>query len=61
MFEKMVAQSYENGKVMNMASFLEIDEVIDPKDTRRWMLHGVRSVPPAQARSGKKRPCVDTW
>ncbi|HJV52207.1 MAG TPA: carboxyl transferase domain-containing protein [Noviherbaspirillum sp.] len=60
-FEKMVAASYEQGKAINMASFLEIDDVIDPLDTRRWVLRGLRSVPPAGARTGKKRPCIDTW
>jgi acetyl-CoA carboxylase carboxyltransferase component len=61
MFEKMVAQSYEQGKAINMASFLEIDDVIDPGESRRWLLRGLRSCPPAAARAGKKRPCIDTW
>ncbi|MGE5649935.1 MAG: carboxyl transferase domain-containing protein [Bacillota bacterium] len=60
-FEKMVAASYEQGKAINMASFLEIDDVIDPLDTRRWVLRGLRSAPPAAPRSGKKRPFIDTW
>ncbi|HYD93907.1 MAG TPA: carboxyl transferase domain-containing protein [Noviherbaspirillum sp.] len=61
LFEKMVAQSYEQGKAINMASFLEIDDVIDPLATRQWVLRGLRSAPPAPARDGKKRPCIDTW
>jgi acetyl/propionyl-CoA carboxylase alpha subunit len=61
MFEKMVAQSYEQGKAINMASFLEIDDVIDPKESRRWLLRGLRSCPPPAARAGKKRPFIDTW
>ncbi len=42
-FQKMVARSYENGKAINMASFLEIDAVIDPAETRRWILGGLES------------------
>ena len=52
---------YERGKALNAASLFEIDDVIDPADTRRWMLAGLRSVPPAPPRTGKKRPYIDTW
>jgi acetyl/propionyl-CoA carboxylase alpha subunit/acetyl-CoA carboxylase carboxyltransferase component len=61
LFDQMVADSYQYGKAINMASFLEIDDVIDPMASREWVLRGLRSVPPAATRSGKKRPCVDTW
>jgi acetyl/propionyl-CoA carboxylase alpha subunit/acetyl-CoA carboxylase carboxyltransferase component len=64
-FEKMVAQSYEHGKAINMASFLEIDDVIDPEQTRHWILRGLRSIPattkPDGKPGGKKRPFIDTW
>jgi len=61
LFEKIVASAYEQGKAINMASFLEIDAVIDPVDSRSWILRGLDSVPPRPARTGKKRPCIDTW
>ncbi|MBX2796321.1 MAG: hypothetical protein KTR31_01590 [Myxococcales bacterium] len=35
LFESLVAQLYERGKATETASFLEIDAVIDPADTRR--------------------------
>jgi acetyl/propionyl-CoA carboxylase alpha subunit len=60
-FQKMVAAAYEQGKAINMASFLEIDDVIDPAESRQWIMRGLRSMPPAPPRSGKKRPCVDAW
>jgi acetyl-CoA carboxylase carboxyltransferase component len=60
-FEKMVAQSYEHGKAINMASYLEIDDVIDPMETRRWIMRGIRSAPPPAPRNGKKRSFIDTW
>jgi acetyl-CoA carboxylase carboxyltransferase component len=60
-FEQMVAASYERGKAVNTASHFEIDDVIDPADSRRWITSALRSVPPVPPRAGKKRPSVDTW
>jgi acetyl-CoA carboxylase carboxyltransferase component len=60
-FKMMVAKFYEGGKAINIASVLEIDQVIDPVDTRHWITSGLRSAPQAPHRSGRKRPCVDTW
>jgi acetyl/propionyl-CoA carboxylase alpha subunit/acetyl-CoA carboxylase carboxyltransferase component len=61
LYEEMVARAYENGKATNTASYFEVDEVIDPKDTRHWIMTALKSVPPVQPRKGKKRPWVDTW
>jgi acetyl/propionyl-CoA carboxylase alpha subunit len=61
MFDRMVAESYQRGKAINMASVLEIDAVIDPLESRQWILRGLRSAPAALARNGKKRTFVDTW
>ncbi len=60
-FEEMVADMYERGKAVNNATFFEFDDVIDPADTRRWLMAGLLSAPTPQPRAGKKRPCVDTW
>ena len=38
MFEKMVEKLYERGKAVNMAAHFEIDAVIDPVESRRWIL-----------------------
>lgn len=61
LFDKMVAAAYRNGKGLNMASFLEIDDVIDPAETRRWLLRGLATTPKPAKRLGKKRPLIDTW
>ncbi len=61
LFESMVARAYEHGKGLNMATHFEIDDVIDPAESRRWVLNALRSAPPAAPRTHKKRPCVDTW
>ena len=44
LFDKMVAELYERGKGINMASQLEIDDVIDPMESRKWIVRGLKSV-----------------
>jgi acetyl-CoA carboxylase carboxyltransferase component len=61
LFDKLVGKAYEQGKALNMASFLEIDAVIDPQETRSWLLRGLAATPPVAPRQGKKRPFVDSW
>ncbi|MGE0825370.1 MAG: carboxyl transferase domain-containing protein [Candidatus Binatia bacterium] len=61
LFDQMVAKAYAHGKGLNVASYFEIDDVIDPLDTRQWIMSGLRSVPPPVPSAGKKRPCIDTW
>ncbi|MFF7976242.1 carboxyl transferase domain-containing protein, partial [Streptomyces sp. NPDC007905] len=36
-FARMVAAAYEHGKALNVASAFEIDDVIDPAESRRWI------------------------
>ena len=60
-FEAMVARAYEIGKAVNMASHFEIDDVIDPAESRARILTALRAAPPPPARTSKKRPCIDAW
>ena len=60
-YEKMVEDSYQRGKAVNMASHFELDDVIDPADTRKWVVSALKSLPPKAERGAKKRPNVDTW
>jgi len=60
LFEKLVAELYQRGKGVSMASFLEIDAVIDPLETREWLLRGLNSAPLKSLQKGL-RPFVDTW
>ncbi|HEY0190724.1 MAG TPA: carboxyl transferase domain-containing protein, partial [Kofleriaceae bacterium] len=60
-YDAMVASLYDDGKAINAASYLEIDEVIDPADTRRWICAGLAAMPPVARRETRKRPCIDTW
>lgn len=61
LFDQLVAQAYERGKALNMAVSLEIDAVIDPAESRAWIVRGLRSIKPPLPRAGKKRPMIDTW
>ena len=61
LFHQLVDRLYEQGKAVSSASYFEIDDVIDPADSRRWITAALEAAPPPPARSGKKRPCVDTW
>jgi acetyl-CoA carboxylase carboxyltransferase component len=45
LYNSLVASLYERGKAMNAASYLEIDSVIDPADTRKWLMRGLNAVP----------------
>ena len=61
LFDEMVDRMYQHGKAVNTAAHFEIDDVIDPVESRRWIRAGLRSSPPPPPRTGKKRPCIDTW
>ncbi|MFN8041179.1 MAG: carboxyl transferase domain-containing protein [Acidimicrobiales bacterium] len=60
-FDELVALAYERGKGLSTATYFEIDDVIDPADSRRWITSALLSSPPPAPREGKKRPCIDTW
>jgi acetyl-CoA carboxylase carboxyltransferase component len=45
LYEQLLGQLRERGKAINIASYLEIDSVIDPADTRKWIMQGIKSVP----------------
>ena len=59
-FEATVAAAYDRGRGINMAAYGEIDDVIDPADSRRWIRmlfdQGASETPPA-----KRRPNIDAW
>jgi acetyl-CoA carboxylase carboxyltransferase component len=61
-FEATVAAAYERGKGINMAAYGEIDDVIDPADSRRWIKQ-LFSEGSGEwfKRAAKRRPNVDAW
>ena len=60
LFNKLLDELYETGKATEAASFLEIDAVIDPADTRRVILRALAAHEPI-VRPHKRRNMVDTW
>ena len=52
-YREMVDRMYEHGKAVNMASYFEIDDVIDPADTRRWITTMLTASLPAPPRTGR--------
>ena len=62
LFEATVAAAYERGQGLNMAAYGEIDDVIDPADSRRWIatLFG-ETTGEWWRHPGKRRPYVDAW
>ena len=60
LYQKLLARQYEQGKATSMASFLEIDAVIDPAESRRWILRGLQSLPADALKRGSRR-FIDTW
>ncbi|MCA0317883.1 MAG: carbamoyl-phosphate synthase large subunit [Proteobacteria bacterium] len=57
-YDRHVAELYERGKAVNMAAFLEIDGVIDPKESRHWIMRALRTAAPQPHGEGKRRPFI---
>jgi len=57
LFTEMVDRMYEHGKALSVATHFEIDDVIDPADSRRWLSTLLAAAPPARG----DRPNIDTW
>ncbi|HEX3510257.1 MAG TPA: carboxyl transferase domain-containing protein, partial [Solirubrobacteraceae bacterium] len=61
-FERMVGVAYERGRGLNMAAYGEIDDVIDPADSRRWIATLFDGHEPDwRSGSAKRRPNIDAW
>ena len=58
---ELIEDAYARGKALSVATYFEIDDVIDPAESRRWIAtlfeSDLTEAPPA----GKHRPFVDTW
>ena len=56
--EKLLADMYERGRAVNAAAAVGLDDVIDPADTRRWILTAAAATPAAVDTSTRY---IDTW
>jgi acetyl-CoA carboxylase carboxyltransferase component len=60
-YEELVDAAYAWSRALNAGTVFELDDVIDPADTRRWLTMGLNSAPPTLPRADKKHAWVDTW
>ena len=57
----LLGAAWGAAEALNAAALFEIDDVIDPADTRRWIVAGLRSAPPPAPSTGKKHAWIDAW
>ena len=58
LFDQLLARQVGNGSAIQMATTLEIDAVIDPADTRAWLLQGLAA---GHTSEPAGRLSIDTW
>jgi acetyl-CoA carboxylase carboxyltransferase component len=59
LFQRLLAEAVQRGEALNMASHLEIDDVIDPADTRAWLARVLASA--CAAPLLPRRGFIDAW
>ena len=57
-YDELVARMYDNAKALNAAAHNEIDDVIDPADTRRRVTQVLAAAPSTKRQN---RPMIDSW
>ncbi|MGV9868005.1 carboxyl transferase domain-containing protein [Rhodococcus koreensis] len=57
-YDELLEAHYETGKAINAAMKYEFDEVIDPIDTRRWIISTLGRWAPGRIADGRY---IDTW
>jgi acetyl/propionyl-CoA carboxylase alpha subunit/acetyl-CoA carboxylase carboxyltransferase component len=60
-FQRRTAEAYDSAKAVNAVMGGGIDDVIDPAATRRWIVGGLKRLPPVPPRTTKKYPYIDPW
>ena len=60
-YERMVEGAYNRGKGLNAGHVFEVDDVIDPADTRRWIVAGMKANAPPSREVQTRVPFIDAW
>jgi acetyl/propionyl-CoA carboxylase alpha subunit/acetyl-CoA carboxylase carboxyltransferase component len=60
-YDELVEAAYQRGKALVAGMSFAVDDVIDPADSRRWVVGALDAAPKPAKREGKKRRNVDTW
>ncbi|MBR8257222.1 acetyl-CoA carboxylase family protein [Burkholderia ambifaria] len=58
-FASKTEELYAKGKAMNAASYVEIDDVIDPAETRTWLLGALTALP--RQKPGREATGISPW
>ena len=59
-FAKLLGRLYEQGKALSAATTFELDDVIDPADSRRWIT-GLLTTSPGSSGDERGHRFIDTW
>jgi len=60
-YDELVEAAYQRGKSLVAGTSFAVDDVIDPVDSRRWVVGALDAAPKPPRREGKKRRNIDTW
>jgi acetyl-CoA carboxylase carboxyltransferase component len=58
---ELTAAAERNAKALNAATLFELDDVVDPADTRRLVASTLAAAPPPEAADSPGRRFVDAW
>ena len=64
LFESLLEASRERGAALGVARTLETDDVIDPAESRAWVLSALEVCARDEPETGgrrRRRPCVSPW
>jgi len=61
LFQQLLDEHYAKGRAINMAATLEIDAVIDPAQTREWLVRGLASAAVSRDAAGERAAGIDPW
>jgi acetyl-CoA carboxylase carboxyltransferase component len=59
--QELTAAAHENAKALNAATLFELDDVIDPAETRALISATLAAAGDTAAAAGPERPFVDAW
>lgn len=60
-YQRLVDAAYDHVSALSAASRFAFDDVIDPAETRRWIAHGLLSVPESEPLRRGRAQFLDTW
>ena len=58
-YERMVEAAYNRGKGLNAGHVFEVDDIIDPADTRTWLIAGMKAGAPLARGPHLRTPIID--